>query len=135
MTAKTKACRKATRQGRLRKAEQFVARATDMLALADDQQDVGDSFVTLCVTAGIAAADVICCARLGEHAVGEDHREAVALLKKSDGATATHLDVLLGMKTKAAYTSKAVSADDVKRAERAAAALVKAARQAHAQAG
>lgn len=96
---------------------------------------MGDAYATLCVTAGIAAADVICCALLGKHAAGEDYREAVALLKQADKMAARHLDTLLGMKTRAAYTSTAVSADGIKRAERAAVSLVESARQAHATAG
>jgi len=38
----------------------------DVEALADDANDVADAYVTLCVHAGIAAADVICCTRFGE---------------------------------------------------------------------
>jgi hypothetical protein len=48
--------------------------------LADEAADVADAYVTLLVHAGIAASDVICCARLGEHAQGDNHVEAVALL-------------------------------------------------------
>lgn len=39
-----------------------------------------DAYVPLCVHAGIAASDVVCCAKLGEHAQGENHDEAVGLL-------------------------------------------------------
>jgi hypothetical protein len=35
----------------------------------------------LAVLAGIAASDAACCARLGEHHRGQDHRGAVALVK------------------------------------------------------
>ena len=52
--------------------------------LADDESDLCDSHVTLCVHAGIAAADVICCARLGRHAHGENHDEAIGLIEKVD---------------------------------------------------
>lgn len=45
-------------------------------ALADEAADVSDAYVTLLVHAGIAAADVICCQRLGEHALGDSHAEA-----------------------------------------------------------
>lgn len=135
MSAKTAPCPKPVRAGRLAKAEQFLKVAGDVLALADEHHDVGDAYVTLCVNAGIAAADVICCAALGKHSVGEDHREAVALLKQADKEPARHLGTLLLMKTKAAYTSSAVSAADIKRAGRSAAALVETARKAHAEAG
>ena len=92
-------------------------------------------FVTLCVHAGIAGADVICCARLGEHAQGENHAEAVDLLRSADREPAQHLRTLLGMKTKAGYSHLVASNDDVKRAGRAAEALLEAARRAHAGAG
>jgi len=36
--------------------------------LADEHEDVADAYVTLCVHAGIAASDVICCATLVETA-------------------------------------------------------------------
>ena len=47
------------------KAKQFVEAAETVESLADDANDVADAYVTLCVHAGIAAADVICCKRLG----------------------------------------------------------------------
>ena len=73
--------------------------------LADQADDVVDAYMTLLVHAGIAAADLICCARLGEHALGTDHGEAVALLKQAAGAkTSGHLSTLLAVKTKAGYT-------------------------------
>lgn len=121
--------------GRLRKAEQFLKVAGEVLALTDENYDVSDAYVTLCVNAGIAAGDVICCAALGQHSLGEDHREAVALLMQADKTAAKHLGVLLAMKTKAAYTSTAVNAADVKRAQRSAGALIETARRAHAAAG
>lgn len=45
--------------------------------MADENNEVADAYVTLCVHAGIAAPDVICCASLGEHAQGENHSEAI----------------------------------------------------------
>src|SRR5438105_12000882 len=103
MSPRTVPCPKPVRLGRLRKAEQFLAAANDLLDA--DGSGPADAYVSLCVNAGIRAGDVICCAVLGKHSVGEDHREAVALLKQADKEAAKHLDVLLGMKTKAAYTS------------------------------
>ena len=118
----TRRCDAATARGRLRKAEQF---------LEDDEADVGDAFVTLCVHAGIATADVLCCAALGVHAQGDDHGEAVGLLAtvRPEGEEASRaLRVLLGMKTKAGYSPRAVSADDRKRALSSVDRLVTAAR-------
>lgn len=80
---RTVRCAPATRQGRLRKARQFADAAEVVADLADDADDVADAYVTLLVHAGIAAADVLCCARLGEHAMGDNHNDAVALLTAS----------------------------------------------------
>jgi len=52
------------------KADQFYL-AAETIATTIEDQDIADAYVTLCVQAGIAAADVICCARLGEHAQGD----------------------------------------------------------------
>lgn len=94
---RTRNCAETTTSGRLRKAVQFMEQAENVRDLADDDAEVGDTFVSLCVLAGI-----------------ED-------LAKSLGA-------LLTIKTKAAYSDRAVSAEDRKRAERSAARLVEAAR-------
>jgi hypothetical protein len=82
----------------------------------------------LLIHAGIAAADVICCARLGVHAQADGHHEATALLKSADMTAARNLDVLLKMKTRIGYGHTPASPEDHKRAQRAADALVKAAR-------
>jgi hypothetical protein len=63
---------------------------------------------------------------------GENHHEAVTLLAKADGEAARHLRVLLGLKTKTGYGQTLVSADDAKRAGRAAEALLEQARTASA---
>jgi hypothetical protein len=46
--------------------------------------EVADAYVTLCVHAGIAASDVICCSSLGRHAQGDSHEEAAVLLASAD---------------------------------------------------
>ncbi|WP_414939249.1 hypothetical protein [Amycolatopsis sp. cmx-11-51] len=61
----------------MHKASQFIEAADTIRELADEHEDAADAYVTLCVHAGIAS-DVICCARLGEHARGENHDEAPA---------------------------------------------------------
>ena len=128
---KTRKCDQAEARGRLLKAEQFLESAETVRELADDESDVGDAVVTMCVHAGIAAADVLCCIALGVHAQGEDHAEAVGLVRRvhPDGDEMSKaLRMLLGMKTKAGYSSRSVNADDRKRALRAAERLVTAAR-------
>lgn len=128
-------CDGATRRGRLRKAEQFIVAGGMIRELADEESDVADAYVTLCVHAGIAAADVICCSRLGEYAQGEKHNDAVGLLRKADPEVSMHLSALLSLKTKSGYSHAPVTADEVKRATRAAEALIEGARRASATAG
>ncbi len=84
--------------------------------------------------ASIAGSDVICCASLGEYPKGDNHTEAVRLLTSVDKDAARHLSTLLGMKTRTEYSHAMVSADEVKKAGRAAEALIERARRAHAAA-
>lgn len=101
------------------------------MELADDAADIGDAFVTLCVHAGIAAADTICAHRLGVYSSGENHNEAVTLVRgvRPDGPElAGHLGALLQMKTKAGYTHRPVSSQERVSAGRRARALVEVAR-------
>jgi hypothetical protein len=117
--------------GRLRKAQQFLDAAATVRDLADDEADVGDALVTLCVHAGIAASDVICCKALGHFVQGEDHLQAIAELSKvtpNGRQLGNDLRALLQMKTRAEYAAPPVSADQRKRAWRRAASLVDAAR-------
>ncbi len=102
--ARTSDCDQEIRRGRLQKARQFINAANVLADTADADTDISDAYVTLCIHAGIAASDVICCARLGRYARGDDHMEAIALLGKADDDSAKQLRALLTMKTKAAYT-------------------------------
>jgi hypothetical protein len=108
------------------KARQFLEAAELVEAIADDV-DLLDAHITLCVHAGIAAADVVCCARLGERATGHNHQEAVALLSRVDKVLARDLATLLGMKTRAGYSSTPSSSAGAKAASRSATRLVTAA--------
>jgi hypothetical protein len=131
MSGRTRRCDDATTAGRLRKAEQFLDAAETIREFADDELDVADAYVTLCVHAAIAAADVICCVALGVHALGDSHSEALALLERvrPDGSElAKSLRALLGMKTRAGYGAEPVAARDRKRAQRQTERLVRAAR-------
>jgi len=112
-----------------------TAQAQEFLAAADLVGDIADAHVTLCVHAGIAASDVICCIALGEHAQGENHSQAIALLKTADKAAARHLSTLLALKTKSGYSRTAMTTAERTRAGRAAGALLEAARRAQASAG
>lgn len=132
---RTRPCPVAVRLGRLRKSEEFLAAADMVRDLAGENSDIASAYVTLCVHAGIAASDVVCCAMSGQHAQGENHSEAIALLKSADVGASKHLSALLALKTKSGYSHTAVTADEFKRAGRAAEALVEAARRAHASVG
>jgi hypothetical protein len=96
--------------------------------LLDDSGELRDAIVTLYVHAGIAASDVICCARLGEHPTGENHAEAIRVLKAANAQSSRHLATLLAMKSKAGYSHDPASAAEVKKAARAATQLVEEAR-------
>lgn len=98
-----KPCDDAFRAGRVVKARGFMAAAEILETFLDDEGEIGEEYVTLCVHAGIAASDVICCARLGEYPRGENHREAIATLARADQHAANHLEALLSMKTRAGY--------------------------------
>lgn len=131
MATRLRNCDEAIAKGRLIKAEQFLDAAATVRDLADDQDSVGDALVTLCVLAGIAASDVICCKALGHFVQGEDHLQAIAELSKvaPDGKRlGDDLRALLQMKTRAGYAAPAVTADQRKRAWRRAESLVEAAR-------
>ncbi len=129
---RTRRCTEEIVRGRLRKAAQFAEAA----AMIDDwtenrPTDLADAYVTLCAHAAIAAADVVCCRELGEHALGESHQEAVGLLRtvSRDGPRlAGSLSTILGMKTRVGYGHQSVSNTDRLRAGRAMSHLVEAAR-------
>jgi hypothetical protein len=130
MATRIKDCDDAVAAGRFRKAEQFLEAAQNVRDLADDEAEVGDVLVTLCVHAGIAASDVICCTALGHFVQGDDHNQAVAELSKvrPDGEKlGNDLRALLMMKARAGYAAPPVTADQRKRAWRRAEALVDAA--------
>jgi hypothetical protein len=84
-----------------------------------------------CVHAGIAAADTVTAHRLELPHTGDNHSEAVALLRQvePDGTElAGHPAALLGLKTKAGYTHRPVSGQERLQAGRRAHALVDSAR-------
>lgn len=131
MSPRTKTCTEAIKVGRMRKAEQFSDAAETIREFAEDEADVGDAYVTLLIHAGIAAADVICCEELGEHAQGESHTDAVELLRRvrPDGNDlANALASLFGAKTRAGYGHQPVNRETRVRSMRAVEKLLQAAR-------
>ena len=124
---RTRQCTAATRAARLDKARQFWRAAEALDTLSADRDDLSDAYVTLCIHAGIASADVICCARLGMYAQGQDHDQAITLLASADKPASRHLATLLAMKTRTGYGEAKSSRTDRARAGRAARALIDAA--------
>lgn len=89
--------------------------------------------VSNAVLAGIAAADAICCRRLGQHAAGSDHQQALDLLGQAGdlGASARReLAALLAAKNKAQYEQTDPTVAEAKRAIRAMQRLLELAAQA-----
>lgn len=76
--------------------------------------------------AGIAAADTICASRLGEISRGQDHRQAVALLRevRDTERAARALDGLLDLKDAAHDGTGGLTGERLSRARRAAQLLV-----------
>lgn len=101
------------------------ARAFADLAELDPESDDGptrSAAVSNAVLAGIAAADSICCRRLGRHAAGDDHEQAIALVEKAGevGREARrHLETLLSIKHKAHYEEVDPTVTEARRAIRA----------------
>ena len=108
MVGRSRDCPDGFGAGRLRKASEFLDAANIV------EEDMSDAAVNLYVLAGIAASDAVCCSQLGKYAVGENHHEAVALLRQADGTLERYLSTLLGVKTKAAYTHESATATERK---------------------
>lgn len=104
-------------------ALEFLDGARDLLDLHGESQQV-DARVTLLVHSGVAASDVVCCARTGFHPQGPNHAEAIAALKAADPGSEKYLARLLRMKTASGYGSTVTSVADASTALRAAEALV-----------
>jgi hypothetical protein len=118
-------------RARLRKAEQFLSVAEGLQREAEEGEEVGDALVTVCVYAGIAASDVLCCKALGHYVQGDDHQQAIREISKiapEGKELGKDLRALLQMKTPAAYAAAPISAAERKRAWRKASSLVEAAR-------
>lgn len=80
-------------EARERKARAFADAAELVQAFDDADRELGDVYVTLCVHAGIAAADAICLRRLGRaHRVGTTTRRPSSSggSTRSCGASSRH---------------------------------------------
>lgn len=130
---KTRPCDRNDARERLKAALSYVQTADTAAVLADASDPYRwSSQSSNYVLAGIAAADAICCAVLGEHSQGDDHRQALELIARvSPGGKelANDLSTLLSVKTLAGYGAASLAEERAKRVERSAQRLVDAARK------
>ncbi|WES62831.1 hypothetical protein P0L94_10200 [Microbacter sp. GSS18] len=124
--SRTAPCSAAERDGRRARAEEFWQSAEDLRELDEGSNAV----LSLYVLAGIAASDVVCCARLGEYSRSENHADAIDLLRRADRSLVPALQRLLSRKSESAYGVAPISATRVTEARNAADKLVRAARRA-----
>lgn len=112
------------------------AKAVADLAELHPESDHGptrSAAVSNAVLAGIAAADSICCRRLGRHAAGDDHQQSLGLVEEAGevGREARrHLETLLSIKHKAQYEGVDPTVTEARRAIRAMRSILKLAAQA-----
>jgi len=106
----------------------YLTKAEEYLAAAQAELDAGRAIAatSLAVHAGINAADAVTGVRVGVRSAGQDHEQAIVLLRTAgpDGqAVAKELGRLLPMKTRAEYEPDEIPTSDatrgVERARRA----------------
>jgi hypothetical protein len=122
---RTARCSKDDARSRFKRAESFLAVADLVLGERvetpdhDDVINLSGVAAALAVLAGIAAADAACCHRLGVRSRGQDHTQAVALVKQvipNGGEVARDLERLLDLKDNAHYGILGVSDGDARTA-------------------
>lgn len=109
------------------KAEEYLSAATAELGA-----DRSIAATSLAIHAGLNAADAVSGVRLGVRAAGQDHDEAIGLLRTagSDGmAVAKEFGRLLPMKTRAEYEPDEILKSDAARAVERARRIVEVARR------
>lgn len=123
--ARTASCTREDAQERLRRAESFLYVADLALGECVDMPDSDDAInlsgvaAALAVLAGIAAIDAACCHRLGVRSRGQDHAQAVALVRDVvpyGAELAKDLDRLLDLKDNAHYGILGVADKEATRA-------------------
>lgn len=116
-TVRTAECTAADARARLRQADALVLVAE--LALSDDTDTATPGVAAaLAVLAGIAASDAACCARLRRRARGQDHRQAVGVLRTVEpggAAMAKDLQELLTAKDGVHYGVTLVGGDKARK--------------------
>jgi hypothetical protein len=111
-----------------------VSRAEEYLSAASSEVDAGRAIAAtnVAIHAGINAADAVTGMRMGQRAAGQDHDEALVLLRTAgpDGtAVATELARLLPMKNRAEYEPDDIPKSDASKAVERARKIVEVARR------
>ena len=113
-------CDAAAARTRPRQAQSFVAVAETIFTEPDDENlPLRGVAAALAVLAGIAASDAACCARLGKRYRGQDHAQAIELLRtvEPEGThLANDLERLLAIKDNVHYGAILISPSDAKAA-------------------
>lgn len=124
---KSSVCGRKSAQDRL-----DVAREYQELAHSKSNLETGavrNAMAGNAILAGIAAADAICCIRLGERSTSSDHSDAVLLLAKVNSELAQKLSTLIGSKPTSHYGENFIGIETLKSCLRAMDQLVLAATQ------
>lgn len=107
-------------RAKVTKADQFLAAAECMRTF-----DAYDATVSLAVSAAINASDAIILDRTDQMPSGNDHEQAVTMLRKAtDRDTSTQLQFVLGLKNKAQYAVQGCTATEADAAIKRAVRLV-----------
>ena len=119
-TGREQRCSEATADARMRQAKAFA-----VLARLNPDSDDGptrSAAVSNAVLAAIAAADGICCTRLGRHSSDTNDDQVLVLLRhcgKVGEDAAKTIQALLALKSKAQYQETDPTAGETKQALRA----------------
>ncbi|MQA35980.1 hypothetical protein [Modestobacter roseus] len=110
--------------------------AADVLLEEREHSSANSAAAAVAVIAGIAAADALCGVTLGRRSRGEDHRQAIELLRQAtpdDPGPVAALTRLLDVKDQAHYGTNLVKREDAVAAVRRAHGLIAAAKAARAR--
>jgi hypothetical protein len=125
-TGRTATCTRADAARRQEHAEKFLEVAELVEGESDEVAASANVSAALAVLAGIAASDAACCAALGRRSRGQNHRQAIDLLREVSpgGPDAAHqLQRLLDLKDSAHYGVITLSGEALETALRGARAL------------
>lgn len=114
---KSLVCGKAAARARLAVAMEYQNLANSISIVNTDS--ARNATAGNAVLAGIAAADAICCIRLGERSASSDHSDAVTLLAKVDKKLAQDLATLIGQKPISHYGDTFVGLESLRSCMRA----------------